>query len=159
MIDIYFDEEELGDLFYKVKINRFGNFREVLRTWQRYMDKDQRKRFNALKMGGEYDEVFWPYFAESTIKKGYRKKKGKIKYGDAIMRDTDTIYNSFRNSPARIKNNELVIYLQAPEYAIFHQNGNEETNLPQRKFLHVSERNAAYLMRLISSKIGKGSAN
>jgi phage gpG-like protein len=151
------DFEEIDDIFYSFKIKKFGNFKNVLRKWQRYMEDEQRKRIRALAMGGEYDEVKWPYFKQSTIDHGFRRVKGKIKYGDAIMRDSNDIYNSFRGGSFTLKNNSIEYIISNPEYAKYHHFGAPKIKLPQRKLLHISARNIDYLTKLVNAQVTSGS--
>lgn len=154
MIEISTDPN-MVDAFYKAKIKKFGNFKEQLRKWQRYMQEEQRKRFRNNAKGGTYDEITWEYFAESTLRHGYRKVKGKIRDGDAIMRDSDELYNSFRGGDFKLTNNAATFRITVP-YAAAHQYGVPENNLPARPILHVSQKNAKYLQRLVKDYLSDG---
>lgn len=146
-------------VFYNSKVAKFGNFKNVLRRWQRYMEEEQRKRFRMNALGGTYDEVTWKYFAESTLQRGYRRKKGKIKPGDPILRDTDALYNSFRGGEFKLGNNSISFRISSPKYAAVHQNGAPSKNLPARPILHISKRNAKYLEQLVKKQISDRGKN
>lgn len=154
MIEITTDKD-MAEVFYNTKIKKFGNFKEQLRKWQRYMQEEQRKRFRNNAHGGTYDEITWTYFSPNTIRRGYRKVKGKIKDGDAIMRDSNDLYNSFRGGEFKLTNNSATFRITIP-YAAAHQYGVPEINLPARPVLHVSDKNAKYLQRLVKDYLSDG---
>jgi phage gpG-like protein len=136
-----------------LKIEKFGNFRTVLRRWQKYLEEEQRKRFRMLAHGGTYDEISWPYFHPNTIKYGFRRVKGKVKDGDAIMRDSNDLYNSFRGAEFNLTNNSIEFRIMDPFYAAIHQEGAPSKNLPARPVFHISDRNIKYLMDLIKNGV------
>jgi phage gpG-like protein len=154
MIEISTDQS-MSSAFYSAKIKKFGNFKEQLRKWQRYMQEEQRKRFRMLAKGGTYDEVTWKYFSDSSLRHGYRRVKGKIKDGDPIMRDSNTLYDSFRGSEFKLTNNTASFRITVP-YAAAHQFGVPQRNLPARPILHVSQKNIKYLERLVKDYLSDG---
>jgi len=145
----------MSEVFYNAKIKKFGNFKEQLRKWQRYMQEEQRKRFRNNALGGTYDEVTWTYFSEYMLKRGYRRVKGRVKMGDPIMRDSNTLYNSFRGGEFKLTNNSATFRITVP-YAAAHQFGVPKQKLPARPIMHVSQKNVAYLGRLVKDYLSDG---
>ena len=94
MIEIDTDaSDEMTSL--SLSIRKFGNFREPMLKWIRYMQTEKTKLFNANAQGGTYDGITWDYFserwlAEQAAGRGFKRftrpnYRTTLKYGDRIL--------------------------------------------------------------------------
>jgi phage gpG-like protein len=160
MIEIDMDPDEEMALL-SVAIKKFGNFREPMREWVRYMQNETKKLFSNNALGGEYDGIQWEYFSEKTLarlSKGltvYRftrpKYRTKLEFGDRILQHTGKLRKSLTTSKLFRLTNNRVEFGSDVDYAGYHQFGTK--NMPARPILSATNRNYEHLDRLISKHL------
>jgi len=164
MIEIETDaSDELTML--SASIKKFGNFREPMLKWIRYMQTEKNKLFNANALGGTYDGIHWPYFSPKTLEKismgrrMYRftrpSSRTLLKDGDKILNHTGQLKRSLTNSKLFRITNNYIEFGTTVDYAVYHQEGTPGNKfpMPARPILTATDKNLEYFDRLISQHL------
>lgn len=144
-------------------IKKFGNFREPMLKWVRYMQNETEKLFANNALGGTYNGITWEYFSDRTLnklEKGYTvyrytrpNHRTKLKYGDRILQHTGQLKKSLTNAKLFRITNNAIEFGSTVDYAFYHQLGTRY--MPDRPVLFATDKNIEYFDRLITQHINK----